>query len=298
MTANVDELLHLRLDPRPDPLRIRNGPLWMRALPVAVAAVVIASAVFAFDTRDLGLAACGAAAWTIATSAVRGLFGEFCLRFHLAAGLLALGIFRGADAAGAFVPATAVLLIADLAARTASRSVRNSVAPMAGSVPWRFRSSYRQFALRYAGVGLGIALPLVVFAPDPVMKVIGVACLPIALRSFGLHLLSVRQARNLWLLAAFFHLAALAAFVPPFGALAAAWTVVISETLLLVGVGMLIARRTGVVPFPMQTYVSGAAASLLLFALAIPNTGIWPVLVALVCATAAGVLFWPRRRWG
>ncbi|MHC4848259.1 MAG: hypothetical protein ACYTEG_07380 [Planctomycetota bacterium] len=295
MTELVDELLQVRLDPRPDPLRIRTGPPWTRAIPALAAAVVSLAVMAILDTRDLGLVACGAASWAVASSLIRGRLGDSCLRLHLAAGLLALACFRGAGAAGEFAPAAAVLLVADLAARSAARSVRNSVAPMAGSVPWRFRSSYRQCAARYGAVGLGVAVLLVALAPDPVVKVIGVACLPIAMRSFGMHLVSTRTMRNLWFLVAFFHVAALAAFVPPFGAIAAAWVVVVSETLLLVGVGMLIARRTGVKPFPMQTFAVGSAAALMLFALAVPNTGFWPVIVALVCGTGAAVLFWPKR---
>ncbi|MHC4938518.1 MAG: hypothetical protein ACYTHK_06080 [Planctomycetota bacterium] len=292
----MDELLQVRIDPRPDPLRIRTGPPWTRAVPAVSAAVLSVIAILVLDTRDLGLVACGAAVWALASSAARGMIGEFCLRLHLAAGLLALAAIKGADAAGQFAPASAVLLVADLAARSAARSVRKSVAPMAGRVPWRFRASYRQSAVRYGAVGLGVALLLVAVVPDPVVKVIGVACLPIALRSFGMHLISPRTLRYLWVLAAFFHLAALAAFVPFFGAMAAAWTVVVAETLLLVGLGMLITLRTGVAPFPLQTLAIGSAASLLLFALAIPGTGVWPVIVALVCGTGAAVLFWPNRR--
>ncbi|MEM8884464.1 MAG: hypothetical protein AAGD14_10360 [Planctomycetota bacterium] len=294
MPELVDELLHVRIDPRPDPLRVRSGALWARAIPAAAAGVLCLVAILVLSPRDLGLAASGAAVWALASSAIRGHLGEFCLRMHLAAGLLALAMTQGAEAAGRFAPASALLLVADLAGRTATRSVRNSVAPMAGSVPWRFRSSYRQFALRYAGVGLGVGMLLAVLVPNPVVKVMGVACLPIALRSFGLNLLSPRSVRSLWVLVSFFHVAALAAFVPKLGPLAAAWAVVVSETMLLVGVALLIARRTGVAPFPVQSYAIGGAACLLLFALAVPGAGIWPIIVAVIGATAASVLFWPK----
>jgi len=287
----LDELLSVRLEPRPDPLRIRVGAPWARAIPAAVAAAACLLAIVVLDPAQLGVAACGAAAWALASSAVRGSFGEFCLRLHLAGGLLALAMFRGAGAAGAFAPAAAVMLVAELAARGAARDVRNAVAPMAGSVPWRFRTSYRQFALRYAAAGFGAALVLVLAVPDPVVKVIGVAMLPVALRSLCMHMVSTRSTRTLWMLAAFFHGAALAAFVPAFGAMAAAWIVVVVETMLLAGVGMLIARRAGVKPFPVQAYATGSAAALLLFAMAVPGTGLWPILVALVCGAGAAAVF-------
>ena len=291
----MDNVLQIQVDPRPDPLGIRRGSTWTRFIPAGVATVLCSLAVLILPTRDLGLVACGAAAWAVVVSGLRASFVETCYRFHLAAGLFALAIFDGAAEAGAFAPAAALLLILDLLARQYSRDVRRSVAPMAGSVPWRFRSEYRQTALRAAAGGAGLALVLAVAIPHPIVKIVSIACLPIALRAFGMNLMSGSATRSLWMLVAFFHAGALAAFVPAFGAEAAAWIFVVSESMLLVGIGLLIARRTGVTPFPMQSYAVGSAASLLLCALAIPKTGSWPVLIALVCVAAAGAVFWPNR---
>lgn len=296
MVDLIENVLQIRVDPRPDPLRMRNGPAWAGFIPAAVTAVFCLAAILVMNPHDLGLIACGAGLWAVVSSALRGSFGEFCLRFHLAAGLFALAMFRGADAAGAFAPAAAVLLVADLVARRMSHNVRKSVAPLAGNVPWTFRSSYRRFALQSGGIGLAVGLVLILVVPNPVVKIIGVACLPIALRCFGMNLMSGRSLRNLWILAAFFHAAALAAFVPTFGPVAAAWTIVVSETMLTLGMGVLIMGRTGFAPFPMQRFAIAAAASLMLFAVAIPGTGIWPILVALIGATGSGVLFLPKRR--
>ena len=296
MADTIENVLRIQVDPRPDPLHTRSGPAWAGFVPAAVTAILCVIAVLALSTHDLGLVACGAGVWAVASSALRGSFCEFCLRFHVAAGLFALALFRGAEGAGEFAPAAAALLVGDLVARRMAHNVRKSVAPLAGNIPWTFRSSYRRLALQSGAVGLVVGLALIVIAPSPIVKVIGVACLPIALRCFGMNLMSGRSMRHLWLLVAFFHAAALAAFVPAFGPIAAAWTVVVSETMLLLGIGVLIMGRTGFAPFPMQKFVVGAAASLMLFAVAIPGTGLWPVLVALIGATGSGVLFLPKRR--
>ncbi len=292
----IENALQIRVDPRPDPLRVRTGPAWAGFVPAAATALLCLVATLVLNPRDLGLVACGAALWAVASSVLRGAFGEFCVRFHLAAGLFALALFRGADGAGEFASAAAVLLVGDLVARRMAHNVRKSVAPLAGNVPWTFRSSYRRLALQSGGIGIAVGLVLIAIAPNPIVKIVGVACLPIALRCFGMNLMSGRSKRNLWVLTAFFHAAALAAFVPTFGPLAAAWTIVVSETMLVVGIGALVMGRAGFAPFPMQKFVIASAASLMLFAVAIPGTGLWPILVALIGATGSGVLFLPNRR--
>ncbi|MHC4952474.1 MAG: hypothetical protein ACYTGZ_01170 [Planctomycetota bacterium] len=292
MSAAVDEILQIRANPRPDPLRLRSGPPWMRAIPAAVAALAAIVALLTLSTRDLGLVACGAALWSAGACAARGHVTGVCLRLHMTAGMFALALFRGAEEAGQFAPVVALLVVAALAARASAYSLRRTIAPMAGRVPWRFRSSYRLHALRYGAVGLAAALALVAFAPNPVVKIIGVACVPLALRTFALHLLSPRKTTSLWMIVAFFHMAALAAFVPAHGAMAAAWIVVASETMLLAGAATVIARSTGVSPFPRRTLAVGAGSALLLCALAIPGTGLWPILVTIVVAAVTAIFFW------
>jgi len=295
MQASVDDLLKVRANPRPDPLHMAEGPLLHRVMPAAGAAVAATAAYFALDPRDLGLLACGAAVWSIGSCAARQSWSDVGQRLHLTAGLLALAVLRSAADAGDFVPATALLVVAALAAKGSAFGLRRSLSRMAGSVPWQFRSQYRSSAIRYGALGLGVGLVLVLFIPNPILKVIGVACVPLALRTFALQLLTPRKTRLLWSVVALFHVAAVIAFVPSHGAMAAAWIVVASESMLLAGAATLIAKRTGVSPFPTRTLAVGAGTALLICAAAVPGTGIWPFLVTVVFAAISSILIWPQK---
>ena len=109
MADTIENVLRIQVDPRPDPLHTRSGPAWAGFVPAAVTAILCVIAVLALSTHDLGLVACGAGVWAVASSALRGSFCEFCLRFHVAAGLFALALFRGAEGAGEFAPAAAAV---------------------------------------------------------------------------------------------------------------------------------------------------------------------------------------------
>jgi len=295
MPTSVDELLKVCANPRVAPLRLREDPLWKRALPPTLAAVGAIVALLAIGTRDLGLLASGAAVWSVGACAAQGRWADMGLRIHLTAGVLALALIQGGAVAGAFAPATAMLVVAALAARSTTTDLRRTMSPMSGSVPWEFRSSYRRHALRYGGIGLLIGIVLVVAAPSPILKIMGVACVPLALRTFAMQLLRPAKSATVWIVVGCFHVAALAAFVPSHGAIAAAWIVVAAESMLLVGAATVIARRTGVSPFPLRTFAIGGGTALLVCAAAVPGTGVWPFLVTLVVAAIASIFVWPQK---
>lgn len=295
MPMVLDEILQVRASPRPDALRWGSTQMWARALPSALFAIGAALACLLLDTRDLGLVACAVAVWAVASRVASMRWAETGYRLHLTAGLFALGLLRSAGDAGEFAPAAAILVLAALVARAATADARRTIAPMSARVPSGFLQRYRSHALRYGAVGLGVGLLLILVAPNPILKIIGVACLPLALRTFALQLLTPRKSQALWWMAALFHLAALAAFVPAHGAVAAAWIAVLAEVMLLVGAVIVIAHSMSAAPFPRRTLAVGGGSLLLVCSLAVPGTGIWPMLVTAVVAAIVGVFYWPSR---
>ncbi len=295
MSTETEVRLSVRPGPRPDPLPVRGAPAWTaHASWVATLALTIGAGLLVAH-RELGLLACGAALFGVAAQVVIGRLQRTCHALHFGAGLLVLALAKGAEAAGEFALPLGLLLAGDLAARTAARFVRMSVVPLAGCVPWRFRSSYRQLALWFATGGLAAGLLLVVAAPGATVKVAAIALFPLALRSYADNLLPRLSARSLWALVACGHAAALAAFVPAYGPIAAAWTFVASETVLFAISALLIARSTGVAPFPTAQLAGAIGAVLVLCALSLPGNSEWPFLVSIVFGAACGALLFPRR---
>ena len=57
-------------------------------------------------------------------------------------------------------------------------------------------------ALRFGLVGIAIGLPLALLTPLPVLRVVGVAMVPLMLRTYIGSLLSLRANRSVWCVAA------------------------------------------------------------------------------------------------
>ena len=293
--TQVEEILSVRAGPRPDPIPRGPAVIWTRHAGWVTALVTVSLAGLILDTHALGLVACGAAIFAVCSHAAKGRARSLCHAVHQCCGLLGLAIFHGADVAGSFAIPVGLLLVAALGARTAAQSIRPVVAPLAGPVPWRFRAIYRNYALWFASAGLAAGLGLVAFAPSALVKVVGVAMLPLALRTYAGNLLSHHASWRLWALAVSVHVAALAAFVPSHGAMAAAWAMVGSETLLFLGSAAVIARRTGVSPFPTLHMAGLAGAAILLCALTVPSSSEWPFLVAILFGTGCGAILFPKK---
>ena len=196
----VDEIFSIRPGPHLDPLPKGAGALWAIHLAWATALLLVSGAGLVLGTESLGLVACGAAVFAIANAAVRRHVLASCHAIHLSVGLLVLMMTHGAEAAGAFALSAGLLVVATLGAGAATRYLRPNVAPLAGMVPWRFRSAYRSHALWYASAGLAATLALVALTPSPVLRVTAIALLPLGLRSYASNLLSRHACRRLWIL--------------------------------------------------------------------------------------------------
>jgi len=112
------------------------------------------------------------------------------------------------------------------------------------------------------------------------------AMLPLALRTFIGTMLSRTNARAVWCAAITPAVAAWALLVPGAGAVAAAWTLVLTETLLFAGAALMVLRRTGVSPLP-RFQLAILAATLLFLAVMVPTTGDWPLLLGVALGLAA-----------
>jgi len=269
----VDQLLRVNGSPRAAALRMRQPNAMERALAPLLFAVAAIVACALLDAHDLGVAACTVALWALGTRAIKQ--DRLAPLLHLTAGVLALGLLRDAATAGAFAPAACVLVLGTLVSRDPLVSANERA---------------------FAAGGLVIGVVLVLVPSDPVLKIIGVACLPLALRAFVLQGLSPQQSSALWNMVALLHVAAVVAFVPAHGALAAAWVAVLAEVMLLAGAAVLLARNAGMLSrFPQRTLAMGGGGLLLLCALAVPGTGAWPLLVTTVVAAIIGVFYWPAR---
>jgi hypothetical protein len=268
---------------------------WRAHAPWALALAAFLAAHLLAEGRELGLVATGAGWAVVLASAARFSLRAFCRAVHLAAGVLTLAALGGAEEAGAFVPAAGVLAVAALLARSFALLVRPGVAPLAGRLPWIFPDSLRGAAIRFGAAGLLAAVPLAFAGPSPVLRVVGVAMLPLALRSYLLNLLSERVARTVWSLAGAIELMLLAALVPPHGPIGAAWAAVAAETVLLGCSAFVIARRTGVAPLPQLQLGGLACAMVLVLLLTVRGDMDFLLLAGIVVGVVAGALFWPRR---
>jgi 1,4-dihydroxy-2-naphthoate octaprenyltransferase len=81
-----------------------------------------------------------------------------------------------------------------------------------------------------------------------------------------------------------------------YGAMAAAWALVVTETVLFAGQALLVARRTGVAPLPPLQLAAFCFAALLIVLLTIPNSADWLLLAGIALGIAAGAFFRPRKR--
>ena len=171
-----------------------------------------------------------------------------------------------------------------------------AVAPLAGRVPWRFEDVYRQQAKHFGIGGITASLALVAFLPSPVFKVLGIAVLPLCLRTYSSQMLSPhRTAQALDERGRVPRHRPARYSCPPRVMLAAAWMVVVTETILFVGTALLIADRTGVNAYSREKVAAGIGAGALLFAVALPGKTILYVVLIATFAAVVGVIWLPRK---
>jgi hypothetical protein len=231
----------------------------------------------------------------LAVAASRGWLRSTCHAAHLGGGVIVLTVFRSPAEAGAYAIAAGTVAVGAMIARAWALRLRSGVAPLAGRLPWRFQISFRAMTHSFGLAGLAVGASLAFFGPDPLLRVVGVAMFPLALRSSIGHLLARRTTRAIWCLALAIHIAILATFVPKYGAMAAAWAVVVTETMLFAGQALLVARRTGVTPMPPLRLAGFCCAALLIVLLTIPNSVDWLLLAGIALGVAAGAFFRPRK---
>jgi len=297
MKASAEALLHVRapVRPRPDALPQGAPGPWALHAPWALSFLAFALPALFLERPAFGVFAAGAGLAIIVAATARARVRTTCEALHLAAGVIVLGVLRSTDEAGTFALAAGTTLSAALAGRAWALHVRPEVAPLAGRVQWRFRSVHRDAALRFALAGLAVGVPLALFASVPVLRVIGVAMLPLALRSYMGSLMSVRASRALWCLAAALNLAVLGFFAPEHGAIAAAWAVVAAETTLFAGSALVVSRRTGVTPLPLVQLACLLLGAVVVTLLTIPGPD-YTLLIGVVLGFAGAAAWWRRRQ--
>jgi hypothetical protein len=284
-----------RVRPRPDPLPVGRLVAWHAHAPWILVLAGIAGSLLVLENRDLGLAACGAGWALVLASAARVSLRAFCRAAHLAGGVMALGALRGAEEAGAFVPAAGALAVASLLAQSFAELVRTEVAPLAGRLPWIVPASLRGAAVRFGVAGLAVGVPLAFLGGSPVLRAVGVAMVPLALRSYLLSLLGERVARAIWCLAVSIELLLLTALVAAHGATGAAWAAVVAEAVLFGCSAFVVARKTGVAPLPQLQLVGLACVMVLVLVLTLRGDADFLLLGGIALGVAAGALFWPRK---
>jgi hypothetical protein len=285
----------VRVRPRPDPLPKAPLAWWTAHAPWILAAAALGTALTTLEGRDLGLAACGAALALLLAALARVSLLVSCKVAHVSCGVLALGFLGGAEAAGSYVAGASALAVAALLARSFARLVRPEVAPLAGRLPWMFPSSLRGSAMRFGAAGLAAAVPLAFLGPTPVLRVVGLAMLPLSLRGYLLPLLAERTARAIWSLAMAVELLLLATLATTLGPLGAAWAAVGAETTLFACSAIVVARRTGVAPLAQLQLGGLACAMVLVLLLTLRGDADFLLLGGIVVGVLAGALFWPRR---
>jgi hypothetical protein len=295
MKVTAEPGLGVRVGPSPDPIRLASHSRWSVHAPWVLTLVGVGTAVWVLRPHDLGLLACGAALMAIAVAASRGWVRTTCHAAHLTGGVVVLAVFRSPAEAGAFMLAAGPVAVAAMIARTWALRLRSGVAPLAGRLPWRFQISFRAMTRSFGLTGLAVGASLAFFGPDPLLRVVGVAMFPLALRSSIGHLLARRTTRVIWCLALAIHITLLASFVPKYGAMAAAWALVVTETILFAGQALLVARRTGVAPLPPLQLAAFCCAALLIVLLTIPHSADWLLLAGIALGIAAGTFFRPRK---
>ncbi|MHC4730199.1 MAG: hypothetical protein ACYS6Z_06340 [Planctomycetota bacterium] len=296
MKATAEPGLAVRVGPSPDPIPYASHSRWTVHAPWVLTLVGVGAAVWGLGPHDLGLLACGAALVSIAVAAACGWIRTTCHAAHLTGGVIALTAFRSPEEAGTFTLAAGTVAVGAMIARAWALRLRSGVAPLAGRLPWRFQTSFRAMTHSFGLAGLAVGASFAFFGPDPLLRVVGVAMFPLALRSSIGHLLARKTTRVIWCLALAVHITILASFVPTYGAMAAAWALVVTETILFAGQALLVARRTGVTPLPPVQLAAFCCAALLIVLLTIPNSAGWLLLAGIALGIAAGAFFRPRRR--
>jgi len=291
MKRMVEALLRVRTGPRPDPLPDPRGDPWGLHAPYLAVLLVVGLGALLMEPDQLGLLACGAIIGALTIALVGLDVPRACEAVHYGSAVLFVALFHGTADAGAFVPAAGLFLFAALGGRAAARFFSPSVAPLAGRVPWRFEDIYRHHALRFAGAGALIALVLVALGSNPALRILGVAMLPMALRSYAGQMLAPASKQKLWLLVASFEAVGMLLLVPSHGAVAAAWLLVVGETVLFIGSALTIAERTGVDPYPHRALAVGGAAAALVAAVAVPATNPIVLILIFVFGALLGLIF-------
>ncbi|MCK6459810.1 MAG: hypothetical protein L6Q95_07930 [Planctomycetes bacterium] len=292
MSVVLEEIVRVR--PRPDPLPKKGLAWWTAHAPWVLGAAALLVALLALRGRDLGFVACGASVALLLSALARVSLHVFCKVAHLSCGVLALGILDGAEVAGSYVAGAGALAVAALLARSFARIVHPEVAPLAGRLPWIFPTSLRGAAIRFGAAGLAAGVPLAFLGPTPVLRVIGIAMLPLALRAYLLTLLEERTARAIWSLAVAIELLLLVALATSHGPLGAAWAAVVAEMALFGGAAFVVARRTGVAPLAQLQLGGLACAMVLVLFLTLRGDADFLLLGGIVVGVLAGALFWPR----
>jgi hypothetical protein len=267
---------------------------WPWHAPWILALLGVFGALLLLRGKDLGLVACGAAWALVLASAARASLRRFCRAAHLAGGVIALGALHGAEEAGSYVAAAGALAVASILAQSFAELVRTEIAPLAGRLPWIFPASLRGAAVRFGIAGLAVAVPLAFFGGAPVLRAVGVAIVPLALRAYLLSLLGERVARTIWCLAVAVELLLLAALVASHGALGAAWAAVVAEMILFGGSAYVVSRKTGVTPLPQLQLLGLACAMVLVLFLTLRGDTDFLLLGGIALGVVAGALFWPR----
>jgi hypothetical protein len=285
----------VRVRPRPDPLPKHALTWWTAHAPWVLAAAALVAALVTLRGRDLGLVACGAGVALLLSALARVSLHVSCKVAHLSCGVLALGLLDGAEVAGSYVAGAGALAVAALLARSFARIVRPEVAPLAGRLPWIFPASLRGAAIRFGVAGLAAGVPLAFLGPTPVLRVAGIAMLPLSLRAYLLTLLAERTARAIWSLSVAVELLLLAALAPAHGPVGAAWAAVVAETALFACSAFVVARRTGVAPLAQLQLLGLACAMILVLLLTIRGDADFLLLGGIALGVVAGALFWPRR---
>jgi len=267
---------------------------WPAHAPWVLSLAAFVTALLLLRGRDLGLVACGAGWALVLSAAARVSLRVFCRVAHVAAPVLALGGLRGAEEAGAFVAAAGALGVGAMVARSFADLVRTEIAPLAGRLPWIFPSSLRGAAIQFGIAGLAVGAPLALLGGSPVLRVAGIAMVPLALRSYLLSLLGERISRAIWTLAVAIELLLLVALVPGNGALGAAWAAVVAETILFGCSAFVVARKTGVTPLPQVQLLGVACVMVLVLFLTLRGDADFLLLGGIALGVVAGALFWPR----
>jgi hypothetical protein len=296
MKATVEELLSVRRPgPRPDPLPNSSRDPWAIHAPYMIGFLAVLLGSLLLAPRDFGLLASGAALGAVLTYGVQRKILRGCQAAYYGSGLLMVALFEGANTAGGYALVAGLFLVVALGAKAAAKYFTPTVAPLAGRVPWRFEDVYR-IQIRHFGIGgITAALVIVAFVSNPALRVLGVAVLPLCLRSYSDPMLSSDARRKLWGTVAAFQAIALLLVVPSNGPIAAAWIVVVCETVLFVGTSLIISERSGANVYQREQVAAGIGAGTILASIALPGSTVLYLVLAAVLGALMALIYLPKR---